>query len=277
MSGHAMPMAALYSLLFHIAIVGVGVVGFPYIRKPILPPEPISVEIVEIDALTQTNKRSAAPKPIEDIKKPEPVEDKPPAPPKVETLTPPQVIPPQPPKPVEKKIVKPKDTPPPPDKVKPKEPEKKKEEVAEVQEEQFLSLLKNLQDGAPQDASQEQADSAEKAPPGQLGDRITQSELDAMQAALNQQFAYCWNLSAGAKYAEDIVIQIRLLINPDRTVKDVRIVDQLRYSADSYFRAAADNVIRAVRHPSCQILDLPPDRFEFWKDSVFNFNPSQML
>ena len=52
-----MSSAVVFSLMFHAFIVLLGTVGLPYIKKPVLPPEPISVEIVEIDEITQTNKR----------------------------------------------------------------------------------------------------------------------------------------------------------------------------------------------------------------------------
>ncbi len=283
-----MSSAVVLSFLFHGFLVIIGTLGLPYIRRPVLPPEPISVEIVEIDEITQTNKRAAAPKdepkPIE--KKIEPKEDKPVAPPKVDLQAPPKVTEPDPkPKPEPEKVKpKSKPVPPPPKEEELKKPEPKPEEkeeiVEEQQQEQFLSLLKNLQDGAPEETPQEVEEIAPEnqiSPLAQFSNRVTQSEMDAMKAALNRQFGNCWNLSAGAKYAEDINVKVRLFINPDRTVRDVHIVDQIRYNTDSFFKAAADNAMRAIRHPACQVLDLPPDKHEFWKDSIFNFNPSQML
>lgn len=284
-----MPRTIVFSFFLHGALVIIGIVGLPYIKKPILPPEPISVEIVEIDEITQTNRKPSTPKkekPIEKKIEP-PKEDKPVAPPKVDLKEPPKVVNQQP-KVEEKPKPKPKSKPkpPPPEELKQPEPEPKKEEKLEEstpeQQEQFLSLLKNLQDGAPDAAQAEavetdQSDQKQPSPLAQFSNRVTQTEMDAMRAALNRQFASCWNLSAGAKFAEDIVVKIRLIINRDRSVNSVSIVDQWRYTQDSFFRAAADNVVRAVRHPQCRVLDLPPQRYEFWKDSIFNFNPSSML
>lgn len=279
--------AVVFSLALHALILIGGVVSLPYIKKPILPPEPISVEIVEIDEITQTNKRAAAPKKVEKPieKKIEPKEDKPPVPPKVDLQAPPKMADPKPKPEPPKEEVKPKSKPvpppPKPEELKEPEPKEEKEEIVqEEQQEQFLSLLKNLQDGAePQEAEEvvEEAPKQAISPITQFSNRVTQSEMDTMKAALNRQFGNCWNLSAGAKYAEDINVKVRLFINPDRTVRDILIVDQIRYNTDSFFKAAADNAIRAIRHPACQALDLPPDRYEFWKDSIFNFNPSQLL
>ena len=82
---------------------------------------------------------------------------------------------------------------------------------------------------------------------------------------------------AGARNAEDIVVKINLVVRPDRSVQSARIVDQWRYNQDSFYRAAADEAMRAVRHPNCEVLDLPPDKYDLWKDLTFNFNPSAQL
>ena len=71
-----------------------------------------------------------------------------------------------------------------------------------------------------------------------------------------------------------------ITVNPDRMVKNVRVQDQLRYSSDSFYRAAADAARRAVYHPDCKVLDIPPEYSEFydeWKEIEFNFDPAEML
>ena len=101
--------------------------------------------------------------------------------------------------------------------------------------------------------------------------------MDAIASALNAQFGSCWNLMAGARNAEDIVVKINLKVRPDRTVQSARVVEQFRYNQDSFYRAAADEAMRAIRHPNCEVLDLPPDKYDLWKDLIFNFNPSAQL
>ena len=77
--------------------------------------------------------------------------------------------------------------------------------------------------------------------------------------------------------AEDMVVDVRIAVNPDRTLQQATIVDQLRYNTDSVFRAAADAAMRALRNPRCTPLELPPDKYEEWKDTVLTFNPKDML
>ena len=46
---------------------------------------------------------------------------------------------------------------------------------------------------------------------------------------------------------------------------------------DRYFQAAAEAARRAVLNVNCQPLQLPPDKYEIWKEIRFNFDPSKML
>lgn len=284
----AMKWALGISVVFHIVVIILGTVGLPYIKKnrPIIS-QPIAIEIVNISDETTTNKtpkKTRAPK-AED--KPAPKKEKKiTAPPKVETKAPPKVAPLEPPK-VKENTVKPKPKVPPPpseklEQPKPKEPEPKDNvKEAAAQDEAFLSVLKNLQEVEPEtEVSKTPVDKpapAEASPLAKFSQKLSASEFDAIKMALNRQFGECWNLMAGARYAEDIVVKIRLVINPDRSVQSARIADQWRYNQDSFYKAAADTALRAVRHPNCQVLDLPPEKYELWKDLIFNFNPAQQL
>ena len=275
------------SIFFHLLVITIGTVGLPYIKKPIHISQPIAVEIVNIKDETTTNRKPNKRRaPIKEEKPKPKAEKKISAPPKVETKAPPKVAPLDPPK-VKEDTVKPKPKIPPPPSEKLEKPEPKKPDPkddlkeATEQEEAFLSVLKNLQDSEPDDETQQKTQDKpvpEKASPlAKFSQTLSASEVDAIKAALNKQFAECWNLMAGARYAEDIVVKIRLVINPDRSVQSARIADQWRYNQDSFYKAAADTALRAVRHPNCAVLDLPPDKYELCKDLIFNFNPADQL
>jgi hypothetical protein len=271
--------------LFHLAIFMMTIVTLPFIIKP--PPDistPISVEIVEIDKITQTNKVAA---PVEKIDKmdqpppepakitpPEPVEETPPtpdiplpAPPDIAKPNISELAPPEKEKP--KDIVKPAPKKPP---IKAKE--KKKEEPKD-----FNSLLKDLTptektQAEPQETLKDvlaSATSESQLTP--LGDRLTMSEIDA----LKHQLAQCWNVLSGAKYAEDLVVEVRVVVNPDRTVQQATIINQPLYNQDAYYKAAADAAIRALHNPRCSPLALPPDKYNEWKVTVIKFDPREML
>lgn len=283
----ALKRAAVVSVLFHLGVYLALTVTLPVFRKP--PPEleqPIAVEFVEVAEKTTTNRPPVeVPKPKEKIEEDKPVEkknDKPKAPPKVDLKEPPKAVPPEPPKPKQKVVEKPSEVPPPPsEKLKepePKKPEPKPEEKPEVkQEDQFASLLKNLQETEPQpetDVVNPKADTPpQPSPLAAFSQKLTMSEMDA----LKYQLSRCWSIQAGARYAEDLVVEIRLLVNADRSVQSATIVDQGRYNADGFFRAAADSAMRAVRSPMCNPLELPVDKYDMWKDIVVRFDPREML
>ncbi len=277
----------IVSGVFHLALVIVAITGLPYIKKtPPMISTPVPVEILPIGEMTTTNKPpvKSRPTPEKEVKeKPPEKKQKPPAPPKVDAVEPPKDIPkPVEPKPKEKVKPTPKALvpPPPSEKLeKPKEKEKPPEEKTSEadQKEQFDSLLKNLQAEAP-DVEEDlpvskTADAPAPSPLAAFSQQLTMSEADA----LRQQLSRCWSIQAGARYAEELVVEVRLSVNQNRNVTSATIVDQWRYNQDSFFRAAADSAIRAVNSPQCQTLNLPPDKYDSWKDIVVSFDPREML
>ncbi|PZQ44789.1 MAG: energy transducer TonB, partial [Micavibrio aeruginosavorus] len=175
-------------------------------------------------------------------------------------------------------LEKTKEEPKPKEKPKPAEPEAKekaKEEPDTTQD--FSKLLKNLQDSTPE-VDEALPESKEATPPAPSpvaapGVEMTMNEYDA----LSQQLQNCWSIQAGARYAEDLVVKVRLTVSPERHVMSATVVDTWRYSQDSYFRAAADSAIRAVNSPQCETLILPPDKYDVWKDMIVTFDPRDML
>ena len=274
--------ALMTSLIFHVVIITVGTLGLPFLKKDmpdLLPPVP--VELMDIADVTQTTK----PAEREMVK---PVEEKEPEPPKAEPERPKQApkqtseAPPRPTAPPREELTIPDKTKAPEkveEKPKPKPPEPKKrpvikEEVKEKpSEDPFQSLLKNLQEAKPEAAEGQGKSTPQQAQPIPLGDRMTMTELDA----LRQQLAQCWNVLAGARYAEDLVVDIKLGMNMDGTVRSAGVADQLRYNTDTIFRAAADSALRAVRDPGCSPFRLPPEKYQQWKDMTVTFDPRQIL
>lgn len=95
--------------------------------------------------------------------------------------------------------------------------------------------------------------------------------------ALARQLQRCWSIEAGALYPDDLIVKVRVVVSRDRQVLSAAIIDQWRYSKDLYFRSAADAAIRAFHSPECKTLELPPNKYEMWKDIVVTFDPSDML
>ena len=159
-------------------------------------------------------------------------------------------------------------------------PEPKKEEPKEVDSDSaFDSILKDL---SPTEAEFENPAENENADPdalpqptpdAPLGAQLTMTELDALRYQLMQ----CWNVPAGAQGAQDLNVEVRITVNPDRTPRNVEIINTSRYNSDPFYRAAADSARRAVLNPSCSPLKLPPEKYDQWKTTIVNFNPSDMF
>jgi hypothetical protein len=72
-----------------------------------------------------------------------------------------------------------------------------------------------------------------------------------------------------------MVVQLRIEVGPDRSVRRVTIQDQARLERDPTFRAVAEAAYRAVERSSP--LQLPPDKYSLWHDLLFNFRPRDLI
>jgi hypothetical protein len=97
------------------------------------------------------------------------------------------------------------------------------------------------------------------------------SEIDAIR----RQIERCWNVPAGARDAENLIVEIRVRLNPDGSVFQAEILDTVRLASDAFYRAAAESALRAVR--LCSPLQLPPKKYNVWKIVTLRFNPKEMF
>jgi outer membrane biosynthesis protein TonB len=280
------------SACLHTAAVVFLYFGLPTIFKP-LPGPPlrvIPINIVEIGAITNTRlpgqpelaAKAAPPAPKPEEKK---------APPTPEPKPKPEVKPeakPEPPKPAEKPDEQPDEAALPKPQSKPKPPERPK--VQQQQQDQLASILKNLTKAKPQpskvdqikqllakDGGKTEGTAADGAQNGGIGPSLSDRLTISAEDALRRQISNCWNIPAGARNAQDLIVEVLIDVNPDRTVREAHVVDQSRLATDSYFRAAAESALRALRNPKCTPLELPPDQYEQWKTIRFTFDPRDML
>ena len=275
------------SILFHTMVMVVGYFGLPEVRRDLSMTEaPIMVEIVTVAETTN----APALKPASKRQPPPPKTKPPPAPPKVAAAPPPAPKPkpevaavPSPPetKPEPKPKAKPRPRVPPRlVKARPKRKPKPPDTFASV-----LKTVKELhrQKPKPKEKSKKKKDeSFERQTAKALASLsrrydtsrpLTISEIDLVR----QQIAGCWNLPAGAKDAENLVIEIWVAMNPDGTVRQARIKQQQRMLTDSFFRAAAESALRAVLNKRCQPFKLPRKKYDRWKTMTLVFNPKEMF
>lgn len=159
----------------------------------------------------------------------------------------------------------------------PEEPKKKPDE-----QDAFLNVLKTVQklkDQAParKEASQAPSpkteDSTARRASFDPNRSLSVSEMDAIR----RQVSNCWLVPAGAKDAGALIVEIDVVMNPDRTVRSATVVDRARMAADPFFRAAAESALRALRSPTCTPLKLPPEKYETWNRFTITFDPKDML
>ncbi|CAK0749418.1 putative Cell envelope biogenesis protein TolA [Azospirillaceae bacterium] len=105
-----------------------------------------------------------------------------------------------------------------------------------------------------------------------VSDRLSVSEEDA----LRQQISGCWNVDPSAR-EKNLVVDIKIVVNPNRTVYSAEIVDKSRYQSDPAYRSMAESARRALLNPRCSPLALPPDQYDRWREIVFTFNPRDMF
>ena len=289
----------IVSGVIHAAVILIVIFGLPVFKKDIEIVESIPVDMVaDISELTSTNKPPVkAPEPKEKKEEPPPPKKEPPKPTPPKSTPPPQPEPPppeelkEPPKektpevdelaPPKKEEKKPEKKPEPkPKQEKPKPTPPKEEPKKDTSAEDFDKLLQNLaEDEPPQPETPVENDSKLMTEPtpspnvSRFSDNLSMSEMDA----LRQQLAGCWNINPGLMNAQDLAVQIRVAVNPDRTVQSVEVVDKGRYNSDTLYRTMADSALRAVQNPRCSPLRLPEDKYTLWRNMTILFDPKEMF
>ncbi len=286
-----MRKAVLLSGTLHLTVILLLVVGLPsFVSVPDVAP-PIAVELAELEDLAQKPMPKPKPKP-EPEKKPEPAPEPEPEPAQQEAKLPPPTPAPAPepePEPEEAAVPEPVPEPPQPEakpepveeaKQLPPEPPRKPElKVAEKKpekppEDRLTSILKNVEKLKQQQAAKPAPSEEEEfqAP----RPKTSQLEINELARAIQQQMSSCWRVEPGARDADEMVVEIRVILNRDGSVRgQPLIIDRNRMASDPFYRSAAENARRAIL--SCQPFELPIKRYEVWRDMTLKFDPRSMF
>lgn len=106
---------------------------------------------------------------------------------------------------------------------------------------------------------------------------LTASQRDAIISIIQNKVGNEWNISVGMKNAKDMVILMRLRLNPDGTIKSIDPLDKERLKSDSLYKVAYRNAERAVRK-SEPFNDLPHDLHDVkdgWKEVILRLDPKE--
>ena len=240
-------------------------------KKPINLPPIVSVELIQITDKTNIPFAPKAKKIIEKIKEKEKK--------LVSEQAPPKKI----------KKIKPESVPMPDDKVKKIEkvkedkqnPEKTDNEVRQVSEFEKKELFDPNNIAALIDKSK-----VETAKTSNKIDKVTQDQQKNLENfglslseedALKAQIFGCWSIPLGLPYNENLLVRIKLKLNPDGTVSQSEILDHARMNrpGQGFYKVLAESALRAIK--LCQPLRVPTTGYERWKELQLNFDAREML
>lgn len=260
-----------WSITLHTLLVLVAAVGLPAILPK--PPEPMPLVMsVELLPISEISNVKPSDKPITEEKKAQTVKTTKPVEPTVKEQ-PKEQAPPEKPAPTEKAEPLPAE--------KPKPTEEKKQEDTKKKPDDFAALLNQLKqetravrDKTAKDNVNAEKNTTTSNAPYDDSMPLSMSEKDMIRS----QFIPCWTMPAGAKDAHTLAVRVKLKLQADGTVLEATLADDLRsrYQSDSFFRAAADSAIRAA-HKCSPIKNLPPDKYNSWKEMELNFDPSELM
>jgi len=102
---------------------------------------------------------------------------------------------------------------------------------------------------------------------------LSLSEEDALKA----QIFGCWSIPLGLPYNEDLLVRIKLKLEPDGSVAKTEILDHARMNkpGQGFYKVLAESALRAVK--LCQPLRVPSTGYERWKELQLNFDAREML
>ena len=102
---------------------------------------------------------------------------------------------------------------------------------------------------------------------------LSLSEEDALKA----QIFGCWSIPLGLPYNENLLVRIKLELNPDGTIIQSEILDHARMNrpGQGFYKVLAESALRAIK--LCQPLRVPTTGYERWKELQLNFDAREML
>ena len=267
-----MNRSIIISSVLHLVLIMITALSLPFLaKKPIDLPPIVSVELIQITDKTNIPFAPKAKKIIEKIKE------------KEKKLVSEQA----PPKKVKK--IKPDSVPMPDDKVKKIEkikedkqnPEKIDNEVKQVSEFEKKELFDPNNIAALIDKSK-----IETSETSQKTDKVTQDQQKSIESiglslseedALKAQIFGCWSIPLGLPYNENLLVRIKLQLNPDGTISQSEILDHARMNkpGQGFYKVLAESALRAIK--LCQPLRVPTTGYERWKELQLNFDAREML
>ena len=160
-------------------------------------------------------------------------------------------------------------------------PEKIDNEVKQVSEFEKEELFDLNNIAALIDKSKEEVASTNKKTNSVTQDTVKNLENTGLslseEDALKAQIFGCWSIPLGLPYDENLLVRIKLELEPDGSVVNSEILDHARMNmpGQGFYKVLAESALRAVK--LCQPLRVPTTGYERWKELQLNFDASEML
>ena len=284
-----MNRSIIISSVLHGLLILITAMSLPFLaKKPLDIPPIVSVELIQITEKTNIPFAPKAKKIIEKVKEKEKKLVSEQAPPKkvkktktktvvsvdqnekIDNKTPDAI--PLPEKTV-KKIVTKKENKQNPDKL-----DIEVKQVSEFEKKEFVDLdnIAKLIDKAKEDSAEvikKNNDITQDQERNIENTKLTLSEEDALKA----QIFGCWSIPLGLPYNEDLLVRIKLMLEPDGSVTKTEILDHARMNkpGQGFYKVLAESALRAIK--LCQPLRVPATGYERWKELQLNFDAREML
>ena len=284
-----MNRSIIISSVLHAALIYITAMSLPFLaKKPLDIPPIVSVELIQIAEKTNIPFAPKAKKIIEKVKEKEKKLVSEQAPPKkvkktktktvvsvdknekIDTKAPEAI--PLPEKNVKKIETKTEN------KQNPDKLDEDVKQVSEFEKKEFVDLdnIAKLIDKAKEDSAKvvkKNNDITQDQDKNIVTSGLTLSEEDALKA----QIFGCWSIPLGLPYNENLLVRIKLQLNPDGTVSQSEILDHARMNkpGQGFYKVLAESALRAIK--LCQPLRVPTTGYERWKELQLNFDAREML
>ncbi len=256
------------SFFGHLLIIVIGSLSFPFLLKKVEIPPIISVDLVQISDRTNI---PYAPKVSDAIKSDKKEKER-----LVTTQAPPKIVPKEKP-----------DAIPLPDKIQqikeliekkqnPVKVEEKNKQVSEFEKKEIFdpNKISALIDKAKKESDETSKRANLEATQSQQKNFITGTLTLSEQDAIKAQLFKCWNIPIGLPYDQNLLVRVKVKVNPDGSIISSEIMDTGKLN-QTYQKILAESALRAVR--LCNPLKVPKSGYEKWKEMILNFDAREML
>ena len=105
--------------------------------------------------------------------------------------------------------------------------------------------------------------------------KLTKNEIDNLYSTVGS----CWSIPLGLPYDKDLSVKIKVKLTPDGKITNTQILDydyaKMNKTGNAYYRVLAESALRAIK--LCEPFKGPKNKYDLWKEIVFNFDARDVL